>query len=89
MILVAGVANLVVSNGIASQRFALAVEKKELNTMGNALAAQQLALDGGTSGMANLLSIAQQRGMVPGQQGDTMFLNTGVAYANGSAQSQN
>ena len=89
MIVSAGIANLLISNNIASQRFALDVKRKELHTAGNALAAKEIETRGGNSNMANLLVLARQNGMVPGTQGQTMFLNAGVAYINGSAQDQN
>ena len=88
LIAAAGIANLLVSNNITSQRFALEVKKRELHTIGNNLAAQEVALSS-TAGMAQMLALVQQRGMVPGTQGQTMFLNSGVAYINESAQDQN
>ena len=88
LIVVAVVASLFISNSIASQRFAVALGKKNLNTTGNALAIKEVAISEGTN-MANLLSAVQNHGMVPGQQGDILFLNTGVAYINGSAQGKN
>ncbi len=88
LIIAAGAANLFISNSIASQRFAIDVKKKELHTIGNALAAREVALGEGTN-ITNLLSAVQHRGMVPGQPGDALFLNTGVAYINGSAQGKN
>ncbi len=84
-----GTANLFISNSVASRHFAVDLKKKELHAIGNALAVQEAVLNGGTSGMANLLLAVQHNGMVPGAQGDTLFLNTGVAYINGSAQGQN
>ncbi|MEK7582786.1 MAG: hypothetical protein AAB483_00025 [Patescibacteria group bacterium] len=84
LIVAAGAANLFVSNSVASQRYAVALEKKQLHVIGNTLAARET--DGGSANMANLVSLANSAGMVPDKQGESLFLTTGVAFTNGSAQ---
>ena len=85
LIVIAVGSNLFVSNTVASQRFAVEVKKKELNTLGNSLAAREVELSG-SAGMAQVLSFAHRNGMVPGSQSQAIFLNTGVAYIHGFAQ---
>ena len=88
LVLVAGIGNLVASNRVASQRFAIDLKKKELHAEGNALAAREMEL-GDSVSMTNLISLVQRNGMVPDLQGTALFLTTGVAYTNGFAQGQN
>ncbi len=75
------------SNTLVSMRYGTTVKKQQLNNLNVSIAVQQTEL-GSSNDLYSLVSLSERLGMVAGNNGEALFVTSGVALNNTNATIQ-
>ena len=86
-IVVVLIVGMVRSNTLVSLRYGTTIKKQQLNNLNVSIAVQQTEL-GGSNDMHSLVSLSERLGMVAGNNGETLFVTSGVALNTSNVTTQ-